>query len=58
MANIWQGRFPDENTLIDGWEGTSPVGSFPPNGYGLSDMIGNVWQSGPATDRCRPAHMR
>jgi formylglycine-generating enzyme required for sulfatase activity len=44
MANTWQGRFPHENTLIDGWEGTSPVGSFPANGYGLVDMIGNVWE--------------
>jgi formylglycine-generating enzyme required for sulfatase activity len=44
MANTWQGRFPFENTLADGWEGTSPVASFPPNGYGLYDMIGNVWE--------------
>jgi sulfatase modifying factor 1 len=44
MANYWQGRFPNENTLIDGWEGTSPAGCFPPNGYGLYDMIGNVWE--------------
>jgi len=44
MANFWQGQFPHENTLEDGWEGTSPVGMFPPNGYGLFDMIGNVWE--------------
>ena len=44
MANTWQGEFPYENTLIDGYEGTSPVGSFPPNGYGLDDVCGNVWE--------------
>ncbi len=44
LANYWQGEFPHENTLQDGWERTSPVGHFPANGYGLSDMIGNVWE--------------
>ena len=44
MAKYWQGRFPHENTAEDGWAHTSPVRSFPPNGYGLFDMIGNVWE--------------
>jgi formylglycine-generating enzyme required for sulfatase activity len=44
MANTWQGQFPVRDTAEDGYAGTSPVGAFPPNGYGLSDMAGNVWQ--------------
>lgn len=43
-ANIWQGTFPHLNTKADGWERTAPVKSFPPNGYGLYDMAGNVWE--------------
>jgi formylglycine-generating enzyme len=44
MANTWQGEFPWDNQLLDGYEGTSPVGAFPANGYGLYDMTGNVWE--------------
>jgi formylglycine-generating enzyme required for sulfatase activity len=44
MANTWHGRFPWENLRPHGYEGTSPVDAFPANGYGLSDMIGNVWE--------------
>ena len=44
MANTWQGAFPYKNDGANGWRGTSPVGSFAPNGFGLVDMIGNVWE--------------
>jgi formylglycine-generating enzyme required for sulfatase activity len=44
MANTWQGEFPWQNLAVDRYEGTSPVETFPPNGYGLYDMAGNVWE--------------
>jgi formylglycine-generating enzyme required for sulfatase activity len=43
-ANTWQGEFPQQNLCSDGFERTSPVTTFPPNGYGVYDMIGNVWE--------------
>lgn len=54
MANFWQGEFPWQNLLTDGFERTSPVGTFPPNGYGVVDMIGNVWEW--TTDWFSPGH--
>ena len=44
LANTWQGEFPWQNLASDGYEGTSPVGAFPANGYGLHDVVGNVWE--------------
>lgn len=70
LANYWQGRFPYANTLKDGYLRTSPVRTYPPNGYGLYDMIANVWEwtsdwfGQPKTERkargscCIPANPR
>ena len=54
MANTWQGFFPYSDEKNDGYHGTAPVGCFPPNGYSLFDMIGNVWEW--ATDWYEPGH--
>lgn len=44
QANVWQGNFPDTNTMEDGWMGTAPADAFAPNGFGLFNMVGNVWE--------------
>ena len=44
MMNVFQGRFPSYNTGADGWIGTAPVDSYPPNGFGAYNMTGNVWE--------------
>jgi formylglycine-generating enzyme len=44
MSNIWQGRFPQQDTAQDGYSGTSPVDAFPPNNYGIYSVTGNVWE--------------
>ena len=56
MANTFQGHFPDKNTADDGYAAAAPVGSFPPNAYGLFDMAGNIWEW--TSDWYRPDYYR
>jgi formylglycine-generating enzyme required for sulfatase activity len=56
LCNIWQGNFPDRNTAEDGYVGTSPVRAFSPNGFGIHDPSGNVWQW--QADWFSPTHHR
>ena len=42
--NVWQGTFPTKNSVADGYLGTAPVDTYEPNGYGLHNMTGNVWE--------------
>jgi formylglycine-generating enzyme required for sulfatase activity len=54
MANTWQGEFPHQNLSPHAYKRTTPVGDFPPNGYGLYDVIGNGWEW--TTDWFAPRH--
>ena len=44
LANTFQGYFPRDNTALDGWVSTAPGDAYPPNGFGLYNMVGNVWE--------------